>query len=99
MAGIRKDRVYGKSGRGARTLCEGTESCSDLTEQRMPDPVLIFLHIEKAAGTSMTNLLHGNYGEQNVFWYQPGHGSTVFRPEEVEGKKVLCGHRTRAFYQ
>lgn len=59
----------------------------------MSDPVFVFCHIEKSAGTSFRTLLWKNYGRQNCFWYgiDQAFGEKL-KPGELGGYRVVGGH-------
>lgn len=59
---------------------------------------LVYLHIEKTAGSSMRDLLFANYGSDDVFWYLVDSKSPTFKQEELAGQRVIGGHRDKLFY-
>lgn len=56
-------------------------------------PELIFLHIEKAAGTSVRGLFYDNYGTENVFWHDINDDSDKLK------FPIVGGHRSMGFYR
>lgn len=59
---------------------------------------LIFLHIEKAAGTSQRALLYQSFGKENVYWYGADPNRKKFRKDDVEKSFVIGGHKKFDFY-
>lgn len=59
---------------------------------------LIFLHIEKAAGTSQRALFYQSFGKQNVYWYGADPNRKKFRKDDVEKSFVIGGHKKFNFY-
>lgn len=57
-------------------------------------PQLIYLHIEKAAGSSQRVLLYENYGEDDVYWLglEPGLMIPADLDETFTDRRVLGGH-------
>lgn len=60
---------------------------------------LVFLHIEKSAGSAQRALLYESVGKKNVFWYGINSHSNTFIPEEVDFSCFIGGHRRYSFYQ
>lgn len=59
---------------------------------------LIYIHIEKSAGTSQRHLFYRNYGRSRVFWYGVGSAKASFDRAELGDCKVVGGHRDHGFY-
>jgi hypothetical protein len=59
---------------------------------------LVFLHIEKCAGTSLRLAFDLELGRNNVFWYGRDSNSERFDQKGVEDFKLLGGHREYSFY-
>ena len=55
-------------------------------------PKLIFLHIEKAAGSSLRTLFHDNFGKRNVYWHD-------INSDSIHKYNVIGGHRSLPFYR
>jgi len=60
---------------------------------------LVYLHIEKSAGTSQRVLFQEALGEEHVFWFGLNSNSAVAIEEEVVGALVLGGHRPLTAYK
>lgn len=60
---------------------------------------VVYLHIEKSAGTSQRIFFLKNFTEQAVFWYGINSDSKKYNPDETQGHKLLGGHRFFDFYQ
>ena len=59
---------------------------------------LVFLHIEKTAGTSQRTLFEREMGRNNVFWYGRESKAHTFEEKDSENCKVIGGHRDYRFY-
>ena len=59
---------------------------------------LVFLHIEKTAGTSQRALFEREMSRYNVFWYGRESKAHVFEERESENSRVIGGHRDYRFY-
>lgn len=59
---------------------------------------LIFLHIEKAAGTSQRNLFYQSFGKSRVYWYGADPNRKYFRNDDVQDSVVIGGHKRFSFY-
>lgn len=63
------------------------------------DIKIVYLHIEKSAGTSQRIFFFNNFGEEQVFWYGINSDSQQLNYVETKGKKLLGGHRFYEFYE
>lgn len=60
---------------------------------------LVFLHIEKAAGTSQRVLFYQTFGKENVYWYGTDPNRNKFLIEDVRQLFIIGGHKRFDFYQ
>ena len=63
-----------------------------------PPEKLVFLHIEKSAGSSQREIFQSVIGQEYVFWWGLDSGSLKFNSTEIEQMAVVGGHRRIAFY-
>lgn len=61
-------------------------------------PLLVYLHIPKAAGTAQRESLGRVYGKENVFWYGRDSSATEFDIDELGSSLAVGGHRALDFY-
>ena len=59
---------------------------------------LVYLHIEKSAGTSQRIFFFNNFIEDEIFWYGINSDVKQIDKIDIEGKKLLGGHRFYDFY-
>ncbi|MFK8011523.1 MAG: hypothetical protein AB8B80_05745 [Marinicellaceae bacterium] len=59
---------------------------------------LVYLHIEKSAGTSQRIFFYENFNHTDVFWYGIDSETNTFLIDEVRCHKILGGHRFIDFY-
>jgi len=59
---------------------------------------LIFLHIEKSAGSSQRDWFYKTLGSPNVFWYGIDSKNRSFNEKEVADTPFVGGHRKFNFY-
>lgn len=61
---------------------------------------LVFLHIEKSAGTSQRDFFKKVFGEDSVFWWglNSDTRSRIFDPSHIDNEIVIGGHRDRSYY-
>jgi len=59
---------------------------------------LVYLHIEKSAGTSQRTFFYENLNKEVIFWYDIDSKSKNFILKEVKNKTILGGHRFFDFY-
>jgi len=60
---------------------------------------LVYIHIEKTAGTAMRALLTSIYGDQDIFWYGIHSESQILQPENIINYRIIGGHRNLNFYK
>lgn len=59
---------------------------------------LVFLHIEKSAGTSQREMLKVALGDKNVAWFEIDWSEEVFDLGQFEDALIIGGHRRYNFY-
>jgi hypothetical protein len=59
---------------------------------------LIFIHIEKSAGTSFRQLFKGVLGDKKVPWFAIDFNSKTFNEYELKESLLIGGHRGYAYY-
>ena len=59
---------------------------------------MVYLHIEKSAGTSQRIFLNDNFGEDRIFWYGINSDAKKFNLDEIQDRHLIGGHRFFDFY-
>lgn len=65
----------------------------------MPKKKLIYLHIEKSAGTSQRNLFKELIGQENIFWHSKDNTMSKYLGKRNVNQFLVGGHKYFDFYQ